>query len=262
MTEPFKPAIQPDHVAHDPMWMAALAARDPDLGPSEMARAQATLESCGACADLFADLVAVAAAIPTAAIPPRPRDFTLTAADAARLRPRGIRRWFAAIGSARDGVTFPLAMGLTTLGIAGLLLATLPGLSFGLGGAASSPVVLSTVGNAVGQAAPGASAAVPAPAEASSAAAAASPAAGAPEGADAYAMSAAPSGDATGEGVFSGDGGDGASGSAERQGAQDLNADGSISDNATGFSTLAVVAGLLLVLGLALFALRWTSRRL
>ncbi len=256
MTEPFKSAIQPDHVAHDPMWMAALAARDPDLDPSVMACAQATLESCGPCADLFADLVAVTAAIPTATIPPRPRDFTLTAADAARLRPRGIRRWFALIGSARDGVTFPLAMGLTTLGIAGLLLATLPGLSFGLGGAASAPMVLSTVGNAVGQAAPDASAAAPAPAEAPSAAAAAA------ESADAYAMSAAPSGDATGEGVFSGDGGDGASGGAERQGAQDLNADGSISDDGTGFSTLAVVAGLLLILGLTLFAIRWTSRRL
>jgi hypothetical protein len=266
MTEPFKRAIQPDHAAHDAMWMAALAARDPDLAPSEMARAQAALESCGQCADLFADLVAVAAAIPTAAIPPRSRDFTLTAADAARLRSRGIRRWFAAIGSARDGVTFPLAMGLTTLGIAGLLLATLPGLSFGLGGAASAPMVLSTVGNAVGQAAPDASAAAPAPAAAPSAAApsaAASAAAGAAESTDTYAaISAAPSGDASGEGVFSGDGGDGATGSVERQGAQDLNADGSIGNDSTGFSALAVVAGLLLILGLALFALRWSSRRL
>ena len=40
--------------------------------------------------------------------------------------PRGLRRLFAAIGSVRDGITFPLAMGLTTMGIAGLLFATVP----------------------------------------------------------------------------------------------------------------------------------------
>ena len=37
--------------------MAALATRDPDLSPAERSRAQAALESCGPCADLFADLV-------------------------------------------------------------------------------------------------------------------------------------------------------------------------------------------------------------
>ena len=64
MTEPLKPATRSDHAAHDPVWMAALAAKDPDLTPSELARAEAALETCGACADLFADLVAVSAAIP------------------------------------------------------------------------------------------------------------------------------------------------------------------------------------------------------
>ena len=64
MTEPNQPANPADHAAHDPTWMAALATRDPDLSPSERTRAQAALESCGACADLFADLVALSAAIP------------------------------------------------------------------------------------------------------------------------------------------------------------------------------------------------------
>jgi anti-sigma factor RsiW len=138
MTEPLTPAALEDHAHHDPTWMAALATRDPDLSESERTRAQAALKSCGACADLFADLVAVSAAIPTAALPTRPRDFTLTAADAARLRPGGLRRWLAGIGSVRDGITFPLALGLTTMGIAGLLVATVPAAFSGMGGATAA----------------------------------------------------------------------------------------------------------------------------
>src|SRR5688572_29640378 len=198
MTEPIQPPNPAIHAAHDPTWMAALATRDPDLSPSERTRAQSALESCEACADLFADLVAVSAAIPSAAIPARPRDFTLTAADAARLQPRGLRRLLRDIGSARDGITFPLALGLTTMGIAGLLVATVPTLSAGMGGATpvAAPEVLSTVGNAV-----------PAPAAASAA-----PAASGVRGQDTelYGVSAAPTSEMTGGGeVFTGDDGDG-----------------------------------------------------
>jgi hypothetical protein len=273
MTEPLKPATRSDHAAHDPMWMAALATKDPDLAPAELVRAQAALESCGACAELFADLVAVSAAIPSAAIPARPRDFTLTPADAARLRSRGLRRWFSSIGSVRDGITFPLALGLTTMGIAGLLLATVPGALSGAGGAAQ---VLSTVGSAVepasggGNSAASAPAAVPAPIAASSAApaATAAPAAASSPGesestkAEFGAMSAAPSQRAAEEPVFNGDGGDTASDGTARMSATDVNQDGYVVDGLTGLSALAVVAGVLLLAGLGLFLLRWTARRL
>ena len=250
MTEPSQPANPAVHAAHDPTWMAALATRDPDLSPSERTRAQSALESCGACADLLADLVAVSAAIPSAAIPTRPRDFTLTAADAARLQPRGLRRLLRGIGSARDGVTFPLALGLTTMGIAGLLIATVPSMS-GLGGATAgaAPEVLSTVGNAV-----------PAPAAASAA-----PAASGVRGQDAelYGVSAAPTSDTSGGGgeVFSGDGGDGLL-EAQRQDAADMARDAALRDDGTGLSTLLIVALTFLIGGLGLFALRWSARRL
>ena len=84
--------------------------------------------------------MALAAAVPTAALPARPRDYTLSDADAARLRPAGWRRWLAAIGTSRDAVTRPLAVGLTTLGLAGLLVATVPGAlpSAGSAGAAAA----------------------------------------------------------------------------------------------------------------------------
>jgi hypothetical protein len=244
MTDPFQPDDPVDHAAHDATWIAALAARDPDLSPTELVRAQAALRACGTCADLFADLVAVSAAIPSAAIQTRPRDFTLTAADAARLRRRGLRGWLTAIGSVRDGVTFPLAMGLTTLGIAGLLVATVPAIMpFGSGGAASP--VLSTVGNAIP--APAAASAAPAPAD----------------GSNLHAMSAEPTSETAGAGeVFSGDDGDAATDGAQRQDAGDMAADASIRDDATGLSVLIVVAATLLVAGLGLFALRWSARRL
>ena len=246
MTEPNQPA---DHAVHDPTWMAALATRDPDLSPIERARAEAALESCGSCADLFADLVAISAAIPSAAIPARPRDFTLTAADVERLRPRGLRRFLKAIGSARDGVTFPLALGLTTMGVAGLLLATVPALS-GLGGAATgaAPEILSTVGDAV---------LAPAPAAASAPAAS-----GAGSETDLYGLPAAPTSETTGGGeVFSGDDGD-ATLEAQRQDAAEMSGSVSNRDDGPGRSILAILAATLLIAGLGLFALRWSARRL
>ena len=246
MTEPNQPANPANHDAHDPAWMAALATRDPDLSPSERTQAEAAIESCGPCANLFADLVAISGAIPSAAIPARPRDFTLTAADAARLRPHGLRRVLKAVGSARDGITFPLAMGLTTMGIAGLLLATIPTALSGAGGATSATL------SAVGEAAP-----MPAPASAAPAASAA--AAPAAQATDFDAFSAAPTSETAGGGeVFSGDDGDAAM-EARLDAAATLQ---SIRDDATGRSALLIAAATLLIAGLGLFLLRWSARRL
>jgi hypothetical protein len=240
MTEPIKPADSADHAAHDPLWMAALASRDPDLSPSERTVARAALEACGACADLFADLVAVSAALPTSATPRRPREFTLTAADAARLRPRGLRRWVAAIGSARDGISFPLALGLTTMGVAGLLLATVPTM---LPFDAAGTTELSTVGAPIGPVGGAAPAPSAAPVQAT----------------DVYAATDVPSAETAGEGAFTGDDGDG---STARQDAKTMAEDAAIRDDRTGLSVLVVLAATLLVMGLGLFMLRWTARRL
>jgi hypothetical protein len=87
---------------------------------------------------LYIDLTALTAALPMSAVPARLRSFTLTADDARRLMPSGWRGWWSAVGSARDTFTRPLAIGITTLGLAGLLLTAAPTLLFGLGGAASS----------------------------------------------------------------------------------------------------------------------------
>ena len=129
------------HDRHDPMLVAALAAND--LGGTDREQAIALTRSCAECATLHDDLLALARA--TAAAPPpiatRPRDFTLTPADAARLRPSGWRRLVAAVSSWRSVASRPLGVGLATLGVLGLLVGNV-NIQLSLGGsAASAPLV-------------------------------------------------------------------------------------------------------------------------
>ena len=246
MTEPRLPADPSAHAAHDLLLVAALADEGADaLTGSEQERATTLVTTCSDCAALHADLVALAAAIPASATPPRPRDFRLSADDAARLRPAGWRRFLAGIGSSRDTITRPLALGLTTLGLVGLLVGTVPGaFSFSSG---AGPT-LSAVGNSVGAAA--------APAAAASGAAAST---------ESLTVTTPPPSVDNG-GVFEGgDSGDrpAVTNAAPQAGVDAPNtAEAAIRDDSSGLSVLLVVAGALLILGLGLFALRWTARRI
>ncbi len=263
MTDPrlTDPAL--DHAAHDLLLVAEAADRD--------GRLPASLAACAECQALHTDLVALAAAVPTAALPARPRDYALTEADAARLRPAGWRRWLAAIGTSRDAVTRPLAVGLTTIGLAGLLVATIPGaLSSGASTAGAAPEQ-SAAGEAAG--APAAAA----PSTVAAAAASAAPALPAPAqpvpAAGAATTEALEFGKGTeapiseADGVFSG--GDDTNATTSTAGArQDAPTDtattdrlAAIRDDASGVSVLFVVAGALLIVGLGLFGLRWSARR-
>jgi hypothetical protein len=235
MTEPLQPTSASAHAAHDLTIIAALAARAPDLSEGQSGVAREQLAACGACSDLLADLVALQTALPTTSTPARPRDFSLTSADAARLRSGGWRRFLGFFGSARDNISRPLAIGFTTLGIAGLLVAALPSM-YGAGG---GQAVLSPVGAAIEQAAP---------------------AAGEAYGSDRLSTSAEP-GASTDEGVFAGGNPD-ELGSA---GGRDIAGDGgllALRDDASGLSSVFVMAGTLLIAGLGLFALRWSARKL
>src|SRR5690242_847221 len=92
--------VRPDHDGHDRLLVAALAAGD--LTGGERDHALELIRTCAPCAELHEDLVAIARA--TAVVPPtiaRPRDFQLTPADAARLRPAGWRRVLGALAGAR-----------------------------------------------------------------------------------------------------------------------------------------------------------------
>jgi hypothetical protein len=134
------------HDRHDPMLVAALAADD--LVGTDRDQAIALTQSCAECATLHDDLVALARA--TASVPPpittRPRDFQLTPADAARLRPTGWRRLVATMSSPRTVFSKPLGVGLVTLGLVGLLVGNVQ-VQLGSGASAGAPVTGATSEN-------------------------------------------------------------------------------------------------------------------
>lgn len=127
---------------HDETLIARLAAGD--LDDRETAEAIALVTACPACAQLQVDLRAIMVATAGLPAPRRTRDFRLTDADAASLRRTGWRRLVGRFGDPRLAFTRPLAGGLVTLGIAGLVLAVgpsfLPSLGSAGGAAAQAPL--------------------------------------------------------------------------------------------------------------------------
>jgi hypothetical protein len=128
------------HRRHEPIEVAATADRG--------AGVPAWLAGCRACLALRADLLALAAALPTAAIPRRRRDLRLSTSDAVRLRSRA--RWWMldGIGTPRDRVTRPLALGLSTMGLVGVLLTTMPLAAPGSAGASDTALALAGASSA------------------------------------------------------------------------------------------------------------------
>lgn len=124
MTSPSAKGPSDPHDGHDLESIAALA--DGDLSNRDRSRAEALVRDCPACGALLVDLRAIAAAtrrLPSTAS--APRDFRLSPADAARLRRGSWRRVLQAVGRAGWSPR-PFAAAFTTLGIVGLLIATLP----------------------------------------------------------------------------------------------------------------------------------------
>jgi anti-sigma factor RsiW len=264
--------VRPDtaaHAAHDSVLVASLA--DRTLAPSERTTAQALVDTCDRCADLHADLVALAAATRAMPAPARAHDYTLTSDQAARLRGSAWRRFIGSFGSPRDALSRPLAVGLTTLGIAGLLLASLPSMSFGGASSASGPMVQPAAsseagGPALSVAAPGATGSTTVAGDGSTTVpgALAPVAASAPpyriEGTGQNQMPSpatvvAPDINASGKGT-----GAGATEAAPSEPMQRLQPDSTVAQ--VGTWSLSFLSTVLLVVGLALFVIRWGARRL
>src|SRR5262249_6317625 len=155
------------HALHDEELIAAFAAGDVD-DAVDAERARSLVERCATCRDIQADLVAIRAATRAsgtaaqrAATLGAPRNFRLTVADAARLRPgTPVARLAARLGwRARLGlgvVAFgrPVGAALATFGVVGLLVGSL-GLgggplasSGGATGASGAPVAVDQTGQA------------------------------------------------------------------------------------------------------------------
>jgi hypothetical protein len=147
------PALSHVRADHDETLVARLAAND--LAARELEAARAQVAECPACAQLLVDLRSISSATSALPAPRRTRDFRLTEADAARLRPAGWRGLLARLGSPGFAFARPLAGGLAALGIAGLILASLPS-GFGGAGGASQPIFRDAAGGAATSAAPAA----------------------------------------------------------------------------------------------------------
>lgn len=148
-----------DHPRHDPTLIAGLAAGN--LADPDRNRAEALLATCTSCGELHRDLLAIQGAtriVPAPAL--RAVDFRLTAEQAQHLRRgswlRTLLRPFAGAGSSLR----PVAAAMTSVGVAGLLVATfIPGL---FGSAAFAPTRdLATGGAGAESTASGAPAATP-----------------------------------------------------------------------------------------------------
>jgi len=284
MTHPQQPTAASDHARHDTALIAALADREPDLEARDLTRARELVAQCERCRDLLADLVIIRDAIPASAAPARPRAFTLSEADARRLRSTGWRRFIGFFGSARDAFSRPLAIGFTTIGIVALVVTSSP-FQLGFMGSSGAAPVLSTVGAAVPAGGGGAGGAAPQPAASAaaaapstevtglyaSAAASAAPASAAPAPSASSAPAASDAGrTAYGESYASGETGGVFTGSSDTDvQTPDIDAGDQATKTtetnlrlASGPSLGIVVGGIFLILGFGLFALRWTSRRL
>jgi hypothetical protein len=133
-----QPANRLDHPRHDQLLIAGHAAGD--LTGAELAAAERLLGTCERCTDLHADLIALSAASRALPAPATAdRDFRIDAGQAERLQ-RGswLRRVLRPFADARWSAR-PLAATFTSVGVAGLLVASFaPNL---LGSAASGPTL-------------------------------------------------------------------------------------------------------------------------
>lgn len=230
-----------DHAAHDLFLVASLAGGD--LSDVRRDEALRIVQTCGDCAELEADLRAIAVATRDLPVPLRPRDFSLSPEDAARLRRQGWRRTLHALAGPRFALAAPLGGAFASLGVAGLLLASIPGIPLGSMAAGPSPAGPSTTieSDRGGL-------------EASGAPAAAGEDQGQGQSLQSHDRDSAisPVQQAPEASTFAGDG------NAEGPGAVNEVA----SARRPSDATVAILSGSFLIVGLGLFGLRWTARRL
>jgi hypothetical protein len=279
------PHLPDSHHDHDLALVAALAAGDAQ--GRDHTRATELVTACTECAVLRDDLVALATELRTLPAPRRTRDFRLTADQAAALRPTGWRRLLGAFSGSGFRFATPVGTAMATLGIAGLLLSTVPStLPAGTTGdgtsgnesyqalsqEASAPAA-STGPAAIGPAPQGE---VPAASEAAPSAAASASAAPAPSASAGSAPGRYETDQSSGS-VATGPGGAAAASSGpaattDITGETDTQLAAPPSSSTTTASvaprspaadrSLVLVASLLLVAGLGLVALRYTARRI
>jgi hypothetical protein len=150
---------QAGHTSHDELLIAAWVSGDVD--PADAARAGAQADRCDACRELASDLRQLRAAVRALPPAPRTRDFRLTPADAHRIQSG--RGWLGRLRRGLGaGVARPLAGAMTAVGVAGLVVTSMP--LAGAGAGAARPAIEAQSSPAAVEAPAGAPAAEPLPA--------------------------------------------------------------------------------------------------
>ncbi len=120
MSRPRSIPPAPDHQQHDPLLVAQLAAGD-RLAEAQRREAQRLVSTCGACADLAADLAAVSGAVAWEPAPPRRRDFRLDPEQAERLQGNAVTRFLRRLSLPQARAFSPTAAGVLSLGLVFML---------------------------------------------------------------------------------------------------------------------------------------------
>jgi hypothetical protein len=143
------PRTPATHATHDELLLARLYGGDVD--ERERGRALDQIASCRDCADLFADFGAIATATAALPVPPRPRDFKLTEADAARVgRRTAVWSIFDRLGRTRAFGGAMMTAGLVGVVFVGALSVFAPG-----GGAGTAGAPLTVAAPVAGASSPG-----------------------------------------------------------------------------------------------------------
>jgi len=125
------------HSGHDELLIARLYGGD--VSEPERARALRLVSECPDCGSLFADLGGIAGATAALPVPPRPRDFSLSEADAARWRRKTGGRWrILGLGLRRS-----LGGSLAALGFFGIIVTSATTILWGAASTSGGGYVLS-----------------------------------------------------------------------------------------------------------------------
>jgi pyruvate/2-oxoglutarate dehydrogenase complex dihydrolipoamide acyltransferase (E2) component len=116
-----------DHARHDRLLVVRFLENDDELRPAELEQARRLMAACPDCAALAADLKLITDSTISMALPSRPRDFRITAEQAASLQPGGLRRFLRRPAMAfRLELLRPLAGAAVAIGLLLVVAGSLP----------------------------------------------------------------------------------------------------------------------------------------
>jgi hypothetical protein len=117
-------SLSAEHRRHDRLLVARFAVGDAAFGQDH--EAADLVRRCSECAALAADIKAISSSVAQLPAAPRPRDFRLTAEQAAKLRGSRLDRWLRTISGAGWATVRPVAAAALSIGLVMSVVGVLP----------------------------------------------------------------------------------------------------------------------------------------